>query len=169
MSLTVILCARDAAATIERAVASVLPERECRLLLVDDGSRDATVERARRIAGERLRVVATAPPGGIPCARQAGLDACETAHAAWLDADDEWIPGRAARIVRALGAGADVFCEAIELYDGATGRPLRRLDVPDFLCARGGAMRLFERNHLPGDTQVGFRVACFREIGRAHV
>jgi glycosyltransferase involved in cell wall biosynthesis len=165
MNLTVITCARDAAATIERAIASVLAETGCRLLLVDDGCRDATVALARRAAGDRLRVVAAPPPGGIPRARQAGLDACETEFAAWLDADDVWVPGRAARIVGALAGGADVFCDAIDLVDGASGRGLRRLDVPMFLRRESSPARLFERNHLPGDTQVGFRVATFRAAG----
>lgn len=164
MSLTIILCARDAESTIERAVHSVLPEADCRLLLVDDGCRDATVALARRAAGNRLRVVAVPAPGGIPRARQVGLEACETEYAAWLDADDAWVPGRAARILAALG-NADVFCEAIDLVDGASGRSLRRLDVPSFVQRERIPARLFERNHLPGDTQVGFRVAVFRAAG----
>ena len=165
MSLTIILCARDAAATIERAIVSVLSEADCRLLLVDDGCRVATVALARRAAGDRLRVVAVPAPGGIPRARQMGLETCETEYAAWLDADDAWVPGRATRIVAALEEGADVFCEAIDLVDGASGRSLRRLDVPSFVRRERNPARLFERNHLPGDTQVGFRVATLRAAG----
>ncbi|MBE2213781.1 MAG: glycosyltransferase family 2 protein [Opitutaceae bacterium] len=165
MNLTIILCARDAASTIERAIVSVLPEVDCRLLLVDDGCRDATVAIARQAAGDRLRVVAVPAPGGIPRARQMGLEVCETEYAAWLDADDAWVPGRAARILAALGGGADVFCESIDLVDGASGRSLRRLDVPSFVRRERNPARLFERNHLPGDTQVGFRVATLRAAG----
>ncbi|MGH8021906.1 MAG: glycosyltransferase family 2 protein, partial [Opitutaceae bacterium] len=165
MNLSVIICAKDAAATIERAVRSVLPERHCALLLVDDHSSDKTVARAQHVAGERLQVVRARAPGGIPLARQTGLDACGTEFAAWLDADDEWIPGRATRIVRALQAGVDVYSDPIELTDGATGARFRRLDVPDFVRREAVPARLFERNHLPGDTQVGFRVAAFRDAG----
>lgn len=163
--LTVLLCARDAAATIERAIASVLPERGCRLLLADDGCRDDTIERARAVAGDRLQIATVPAPGGIPQARQVALEACETPFAAWLDADDAWIPGRAGRMLDALRSGADVYTEPIELRDGNSGRVLRRLDVPAFVQRERNPARLFERNHLPGDTQVGFRVAAFREAG----
>lgn len=165
MKLTIIICARNAAETIERAVSTAARDEQCCLLLVDDGCTDTTVDLARRAGGARLRVVQAVAPGGIPRARQTGLDACETGYAAWLDADDAWMPGRAARIVDALETGADVYCEAIDLIDGATDRILRRLTVPHFIQRERHPARLFERNHLPGDSQVGFRVASFRAAG----
>ncbi|MCC7416250.1 MAG: glycosyltransferase family 2 protein [Acidobacteria bacterium] len=163
--LTIAICARNAALTVARAIASCLPEPGCRLLLVDDQSADATIERARAVAGSRLDVVRTAAPGGIGAARRLGLDAIRTPCAAWLDADDAWVPGRGARILQALEAGADIVADPIDLFDGPTGAHLRRLPIPAFLAARGGALRLFERNFLPGDTQVGFRTAMFRAVG----
>jgi len=42
---------------------------------------------------------------------------------------------------------------------------LRRLDIPGFLRREPVPARLFERNYLPGDTQVAFRTALFRGIG----
>ncbi len=165
MNLTIIICARDAESTIERAVATVLRETQCRLLLVDDGCRDSTVSRALALSEGRLQVVSTVSPGGIPQARQMGLDACDTEYAAWLDADDEWISGRANRIVEALENGADVYSEAIDLVDGESGSILRRLEVPVFVRMESNPARLFERNYLPGDSQLGFRVAAFREAG----
>ncbi len=163
--ITTIIAARDASATIARAVRSALDEPDCRILLVDDQCVDDTVAQAKRCGGNRLDIVRSAKPGGVPLARQAGLDAVETEFAAWLDADDVWVAGRATRIVRALEAGADVFCDPIQLIDGATGTSLRRLDVPEFVRREVTPARLFERNHLPGDTQVGFRVSAFREAG----
>jgi len=71
--------------------------------------------------------------------------------------------------MRRLGAmlrnGYDVATEAIELCDGPTGASLHRLAVPSFLRGTGEAVRLFERNFLPGDTQIGFRVSEFRDAG----
>ena len=162
---TIAIAARNAAATIERAVRSACAERECELVLVDDHCTDDTVARARAVAGARLRVVRAPDPGGVAVARQTGLAAIETEFAAWLDADDEWIPGRAARLAAALGSGADVAADAIELHDGVSGAYLRRLEVPEFVRREAVPARLFERNHLPGDTQVGFRPAAFRAAG----
>lgn len=163
--LTILIAARNAAATIERAVASVCGEPDYALVLVDDHCTDDTVERARAVAGPRLRVVQASVPGGVPVARQAGLDSVETEFAAWLDADDEWIPGRAARLLAPLRAGADVATEAIDLHDGASGAFLRPLEVPEFIRREVTPARLFERNHLPGDTQIAFRTTVFRAAG----
>jgi glycosyltransferase involved in cell wall biosynthesis len=163
--LTLLIVARNAAATIERALLSCLTEPDCPIVLVDDFSRDDTVARARSIAGSGLRVLTSPPPGGVGLARQRALDAVETEYAAWLDADDQWIAGRAGRLVRMLEDGADVATESIDLIDGETGVWRRRLTVPSFVRGRAGALRLFERNFLPGDTQVAFRTQVFRDAG----
>ena len=162
--LTIVVAARNAAATIERAVASCASEA-CPLVLIDDHCTDDTVARARAVIGSRLRVLRAQDPGGIPLARQCGLDAIDTDLAAWLDADDAWIPGRSERLVGMLEAGHDVAVDAIDLHDGSTGTWLRRLTAPGFLRGPAGAVRLFERNWLPGDSQVGFRATVFREAG----
>jgi glycosyltransferase involved in cell wall biosynthesis len=148
-------------------VSSCLKEEEqgARLVLIDDHSTDDTVAKARAAGGPRLQIVRAGDPGGIAMARQAGLDACETEFAAWLDADDEWVPGRMGRLGAMLAGGYDVAVESIDLFDGPSGAPLRRLTSPTFLRAPGGAVRLFERNFLPGDTQVAFRVSEFRDAG----
>ncbi len=159
---TIMITARNAAKTIERAVLSCRDEGAS-LLLVDDSCTDDTVARAVRVAGSALRVIRPPAPGGLPVARQAGLDAVQTEYAAWLDADDEWLPGRMNRLLAALEQGADVVADAIELHDGQTGRFLRRMEVPSFLRHEPVPVRLFERNYLPGDTQVGFRTATFRK------
>ena len=55
--------------------------------------------------------------------------------------------------------------ESIDLIDGPSGRWLRRIDTPGYLRQPGGPVRLFERNGLPGDTQVAFRTDVFRAAG----
>jgi len=162
--VTILIAAKNAAETIERAIRSCLPEPNAPIILVDDHSTDTTVRRAVAIAGTRLRVIRPAT-AGVAAARQAALDAVETEFAAWLDADDEWVPGRLPRLSALLDGGADIATEAIDLYDGASGAWMRRLPIPDFLRGPRGAVRLFERNFLPGDTQVAFRVRTFRDAG----
>lgn len=163
--VTILIAARDAAATIERAVASAVAEAGCPILLVDDHSTDDTVARASAVAGRRLTVLEAPAPGGVAIARQTALDAVTTEVAAWLDADDEWVPGRAPRLANALAGGFDIASESIDLYDGPSGAWLRTLTVPSFLKKPGAAVRLFERNYLPGDTQVAFRPDVFRAAG----
>ena len=163
--MTILIAAHNAAAMIERAVVSCLPEADCPIVLVDDHSTDDTVVRAQAVAGGRLRVLHAPEPGGLSTVRVHGLEAIETEFAAWLDDDDEWVAGRAARLCAMLSAGSDVAVEAIDLLDGPSGAWLRRMTVPAFLRRPGGAVRLFERNFLPGDAQVAFRTRAFREAG----
>ncbi|WP_045225543.1 glycosyltransferase family 2 protein [Methyloterricola oryzae] len=93
----VIPCFR-CAATIERAVASVvgqtLPPAE--LILVDDHSRDGTLEALQHIA-ERLgkdwvQVLALPQNLGAASARNRGWEAASQDYVAFLDADDAWHP-----------------------------------------------------------------------------
>lgn len=163
--VTIMMAARNAAATIERAVRSCAGETRVPLLLVNDHCTDDTIALARAAAGGHIRVIDAPDPGGVPVARQAGLDAVETEFATWLDADDEWIPGRMPGMLAALDAGADIAVDAFELHDGLSGAWLRTLQAPLFLQVPGGALRLFERNWLPGDSPVGFRVSTFRAAG----
>lgn len=163
--LTVLIAARNAASTIERAIRSCAAEPRCAIVLADDHSTDDTVARAVAVGGPRVQVVTVPDPGGVAAARQRALDAVQTPFAAWLDADDEWLPGRADRLLRMLQSGYDIVADWIDLHDGPSGELLRRLEAPSFLRRAGGALRLFERNLLPGDTQVGFRTACYTQAG----
>ncbi len=128
--MTIAVCARNAAETIERAIASILPETlHARLLLIDDHCTDNTVALARSEAGARLQVITvTHPVGGLARARQTAVDAVDTDYLAWMDADDEWIPGRAERLSNALSSGFDVAYEPLDLWDGPSDRFLRKLE-----------------------------------------
>lgn len=94
--VSVVLPARNAAATIARAVASVQSQtlRDWELLAIDDGSKDATrfilIEMAQ--LDPRIRVLRT--KAGIPGALNAGIAAATGEFVARMDADDESAPDR---------------------------------------------------------------------------
>ncbi len=54
---TIVIAARNAASTIERAVRSAILQKNCPIILVDDFSSDDTVDRAKEAGGRRLTVV----------------------------------------------------------------------------------------------------------------
>ncbi len=105
--VSVLLPARNAAATLGRAIASIRTQtwREWELIAVDDGSADDTPRLLAALAREepRLRVV-TQPPLGIVAALEAGLAAARGEFIARLDADDEALPARLAEQAAFLAA-----------------------------------------------------------------
>lgn len=110
--VSVLLPARDAAATIAASLRSVQRQRfedwEC--IVVDDGSIDDTLARVRAFAAAdaRFTVVAT-PRRGLVAALNDGLAACRGALVARMDADDLMHRDRLARQVTALADAPDLF------------------------------------------------------------
>ena len=163
---TIVIAARDASPTIQRAVNSALIQENCPIVLVDDFSSDDTVARAQEAAGERLRVVRPSGHRSLGLTRQTGLDAIETPFGVWLDSDDELLPGRVGRLVDALARDeAQLASDAIELFDGDSSRFLRQLTIPEFLRGHHPLARLFERNYLQGVGYLAFRTSFARGIG----
>jgi glycosyltransferase involved in cell wall biosynthesis len=163
---TIVIAARNASSTIERAIRSAVLQINCPILLVDDFSRDDTVARASKAGGDRLRVVRPSRQGTLALTRQTGLNAVETPFGIWLDSDDELLPGRAERLVGVLTHGnVELASDAIELVDGPSSLFLRHLTIPEFLKGRHPLARLFERNYLQGLGCLGFRTEFARNIG----
>ena len=122
-AISVLMPVRDAAPTLDRAVASVLASRErgFELVCVDDGSRDKSpaILKGWSERDDRVRVIRS-PPLGIVAALQRGLGEAGGALVARMDADDEMHPERlsaqAARMaaepdLALLGCGVESFRE----------------------------------------------------------
>ena len=124
--VSVVLAARDAERTIEEAVASVLgqTERDLELVVVDDGSADATGALVRAIDDPRVRVVRNDVPLGLAGALNVGLDAASGTYLARMDADDVALPRWLETILGRLrtGGSAVVGSGMIDLHkDGRLG------------------------------------------------
>jgi glycosyltransferase involved in cell wall biosynthesis len=105
-TVTVLIPARDAAATIRRAVASAAAQtrKPMQIVVVDDGSRDETARRARDAAG----VTAIRTEGvGVAAARNEGAAHATGEWIAFLDADDWWRPDYLATAVEAIRNAPD--------------------------------------------------------------
>ncbi|MCA1812848.1 MAG: glycosyltransferase [Halobacteriales archaeon] len=105
--VSVVLPVRDRAGVLERAMRSVLDQsyRPLELIVVDDGSADASAEVAERVARQDRRVrVIREPARGAAAARNVGLRLARGELLAFQDSDDEWLPGRLERHVRAVDA-----------------------------------------------------------------
>ena len=95
--LSILVPTWNAAATVERALASVLAERTIplELVVVDDASTDGTSDLVAAIAEGDPRVVLVRLPanGGVSNARNRGLATVRGEWLGFLDADDLLLPG----------------------------------------------------------------------------
>ena len=95
--VSALMAVRDGATTVEEAVSSVLAWGEPlgELVVVDDGSRDATpgILAGITLRDPRVRLITTPARGLVP-ALNTGLDACRGRWVARMDADDLACPRR---------------------------------------------------------------------------
>jgi len=132
--VSVVMPVYNAAATLEKSVASVLAQsyRELELLAVDDGSRDDSLARLERLAAAdaRVRVLRMPANAGVAAARNLGLDAAQGRYIAFVDSDDGWLPHKLERQLAAMRArGARVSYTAYDRI-GLDGSVLSRVRPP---------------------------------------
>lgn len=124
-AVSVIIPARNAEATIARAIASALgqgiPPHE--IIVIDDASTDATAQRAREAGGALTRVIALPGRHGAAGARNAGMAAARGEFIAFLDADDCWDADKTERQLAVLAAHpAMTFCACRARHLAEDGR-----------------------------------------------
>jgi glycosyltransferase involved in cell wall biosynthesis len=85
-------------AAIQSCLTQTWPRLE--IIVVDDGSRDRTLEVARSFERGMLKVV-TQPNAGAPAARNAAFELAQGAFIQWLDADDLLAPWKIEAQMRA--------------------------------------------------------------------
>lgn len=136
-ALSVVIAAYNRAGSIGAAIRSVLDQswQDFELIVVDDGSTDATVAAVEAIADPRLRLVRMTENGGVSAARNRGIAEARANWVAFQDSDDEWLPRKLEKQMALLGAsGPDpvaVYCGMVTLVEGAPGRRSGVVYIPD--------------------------------------
>jgi glycosyltransferase involved in cell wall biosynthesis len=89
------------------------------VVVIDDGSTDATREVLARFEDERVRVLSLPTSSGVSAARNRGIEDARGAWIAFLDDDDLWAPTKIARQLEAVSSskrrwayGGDVTVDA---------------------------------------------------------
>lgn len=106
--VSVIMPAHNAARFISRGMASALGQsaRELELIVIDDGSTDATASIVGHYGDPRVRLFRQ-PNLGVSRARNRGLQEATGVWVAFLDSDDEWAPDFIETMLCALTASPD--------------------------------------------------------------
>lgn len=122
--VSVVMPARNAARTIESAIASVRAQTDPRweLIVVDDGSTDGTATLVERLAAEdpRIRLLRNAVAAGPGPARNRAIGDARGRWLAFLDSDDLWDPAKLERQLAFMHArGAALGAHAYRTMTGA--------------------------------------------------
>jgi glycosyltransferase involved in cell wall biosynthesis len=109
-TVSIALSMYNAAATIDSALRSVLAQScaDWELILLDDGSMDDSVARARRCADSRFRVVSDGQRRGLAARLNQAIALARGRYLARMDADDIAYPERLERQLAFLEAHRDV-------------------------------------------------------------
>jgi len=160
MTVSVVIPAYRAQATIARAVESLLAQTRTDwegVIVSDDGTDYAPVLRMAGVNDERLRFVSTGRVGsGCHRARNAGLAAASGAFIAALDADDLLLPGHL-ETLRPIAAANGAAFGNVRVVAEATGAEIQRafpagriperLDIASLLDLSVPLLPLVAREH----------------------
>jgi glycosyltransferase involved in cell wall biosynthesis len=107
--VSVIIPAYNYAETLPRAVNSViaqLGEAQAELLVIDDGSTDATPQVLEQLQVEHAGLFRALrkPNGGLSSVRNRGIEEARGQYLIFLDADDEMAPGALAAVTRHIAS-----------------------------------------------------------------
>src|SRR6266851_295823 len=124
LSLSVVIPTYNRAHLISRALASAIRETKPgdEMIVIDDGSSDNTEAVVKRFDDVRIRYVRQSNQGA-GAARNRGAQEASGDLLAYLDSDDEWLPGKIIVQRRLMTARPEVlfcFTDFARVFDGRT-------------------------------------------------
>jgi len=133
-TVTVVTPALNAARVLGRCVRSVQAQdmRDWEMVIVNDGSSDATRDIVEALAADEPRIRAIHLPvrAGAAAARNAALDVARGRYIAFLDADDAWMPHKLSTQITAMQRSRIPFVFAAYLM-GNEAEGWRTIEVPE--------------------------------------
>jgi glycosyltransferase involved in cell wall biosynthesis len=163
-SISVVIPARNASATLERAIESVLAQTYSphEIIVVDDGSSDASAAIAR--AYPSVAVITLRDGRGAAAARNAGIRAAQGEWVAFLDADDEWLPEKLGKQAARIEPGQSmIFCASEEF--GPDGRSLGDTFRGRAVCCTADAWKVLLKTNFVATPTVMAPRALLLQLG----
>ncbi len=165
-AVSIVVPVYNRATTLPRAIASVLLQdfTDWELVLVDDGSTDGGIDAVLADGAPRIRALRHPINRGAPAARNTGIAAAQGDLIAFLDSDDEWLPGKLSAQIALLERGSarlGALCTGFILHRVASGGCTERVPQasPTWLATLLDGCTL-----SPGSTLL-VRRACFEQVG----
>jgi glycosyltransferase involved in cell wall biosynthesis len=133
-AVTAVVTTRNRLGMLRRTVGAILGQRdvEVRVVVVDEGSTDATGAFLASVEDPRVRVLRNDVPVGLPAARNQGIAVADTEWVAICDDDDVWSPTKLTAQLAAVAArpGARWAVTGTILVDDG-GRVIGHRDLDD--------------------------------------
>lgn len=176
VSVDAIIPAFNAVAYLEETIRSVAAQtlRPDHLIVVNDGSRDATLVLLKALQGQLgsawLRII-DQDNAGLSAARNAGIRASTADYVALLDADDLWVPEKLAMQVALIQSSTEVpglvYCDYTLIDEAGRFLPPEQCQDKISPTIRGRAWEaLRDGNYIAGSgSAVMIRRALFDEVG----
>lgn len=166
-SVTVVVPAYNAAATLDEAMQSIRlqTERNIEIIVVDDGSTDETPLIAQRHANEdrRIRLIQQVN-GGVAAARNRGILEASSQLVAPIDADDIWHPMKLQRQLALMKARPEValtFTAYWSIDEAGKRRSIRPRKPP----LNAGFAQLCRKNFIGNGSSAMFRRSVALKFG----
>jgi glycosyltransferase involved in cell wall biosynthesis len=161
---SVVICSYNAEAFLPAALNSILQQslQAIEILVVDDGSRDGTVDYLRSVRDTRLRLIVLEQNVGLLQARMLGFRQARAPYIAVMDADDIAAPLRLERQYQVLSEGQVDVCGSFHYsWNAQTGR--RRMKPS---LVRNADLRAMLTLYSPlCNPSVSFRRSLLDEVG----
>ncbi|MEO8455700.1 MAG: glycosyltransferase, partial [Sphingomicrobium sp.] len=147
-AISVILPVHNRADVLGRAMQSVLDQsfRDFELIVIDDGSTDASVAVAKSFGDSRMKIIELGQNRGGNAARNAGVRAAQAPLIAFLDSDDTYLPEKLATVAAEFARRADLD-----------------LLVDSFVKIQPSGARVTRKNSVIADRET-FRKALFQRV-----
>lgn len=109
-TVSVVLPTFNRGKILRHAIDSVLAldEAPFELIVVDDGSTDATRSELKALRDPRVSVIELSANSGANTARNVGIAAARAPYVAFLDSDDTYLPGRLCRPLKILEGNSHI-------------------------------------------------------------
>lgn len=153
--------------TILRALNSVLGQTypNIEVIVVDDGSTDATVQIVRNCIDERVRLICLSGNQGANRARNAGISEAKGDYIAFQDSDDEWLTDKLEKQLAYMlkTSVKAVYCPYILVDAGKTCIVPENYTNQD-ICEKNVAETL-KKNNVVGTPTLMVKRELFSQIG----